>query len=390
MNATAGLHRRLWLPLYLPALLLGVPAQAGFVLLPLAVLESGAGAAAAAAVVGLRGLGMMALDIPAGMLAARYGERAVMSVAVALLALSFVGYGLAEDVGWFYLVAFLNGAGSSTFLVGRLSYVSAYCAAGERGRAISMIAATVRAAALLGPLAGGAAAHAFGYQATFLGAALCMLLGLVCVFVFTAGGAQGERALGWGGVPRLAWEQRRVFATYGVAAVCFMLMREARSVLLPLIGASLHLDARAIGGIVSASALVDVACTYPAGVIMDRHGRRATAVPSSLLFVASLVALALTSGYASLLAAALLAGLANGLSSGIVMTLGTDLAPPDRRGEFLGVWRLLTDAGSVLGPMAISAVVMVAPLAVATLGVAGLGAMGSFVVYRHVHETLRV
>ena len=51
------------------------------------------------------------------------------------------------------------------------------------------------------------------------------------------------------------------------------------------------------------------------------------------------------------LLAALLAGLANGLSSGIVMTLGTDLAPPGRRGEFLGVWRLLTDAGSVLGPM---------------------------------------
>jgi len=70
------------------------------------------------------------------------------------------------------------------------------------------------------------------------------------------------------------------------------------------------------------------------------------------------------------------------------MTLGTDLAPPERRSEFLGIWRLLTDLGATTGPMAIGAVVAIAPIGVASLTVAGLGALGSYVIYRFVEETL--
>lgn len=385
-----SIHRRVFLPLYLPALLLGIPAQATFMLLPLYVLELGGSAATAAAVVGLRGLGMMAMDLPAGMLAARFGEKAVMVVAVSFTMLAFAAYSVADDIGWFYLIAFLNGCGSSTFLLGRMSYVSAYCAPAERGRVIAMIAGSVRASALLGPMAGGALAHSAGYSVTFLCAAVSVLLAMLCVFVFARGEAPSARPLDWRTIPRLALEHQRVFATAGVAAVSFMLMRESRTVLLPLIGASLALDAQQIGTIVSASALVDIAFFYPAGVIMDRYGRRATAVPSSMLFVLTLAAMTLAQGYHSLLAVALAVGVANGMSTGIVMTLGTDLAPAGRRSEFLGLWRLLTDAGTSAGPLAISAVLAVAPLGVAALSVAALGAVGSFVVYRFVEETLVV
>ena len=60
-----SVHRRVFLPLYLPALLLGIPAQAAYMLLPLYVLERGGSAAEAAAVMGMRGLGMMAGLAPA-------------------------------------------------------------------------------------------------------------------------------------------------------------------------------------------------------------------------------------------------------------------------------------------------------------------------------------
>ena len=359
-------------------------------LLPLYVLDRGGSAATAAAVVGLRGLGMMAMDLPAGMLAARFGEKAIMLLAVSFIMLAFVGYGLADELGWFYLIAFLNGCGSSTFLLGRMSYVAAYCPAAERGRVIAMIAGSLRASALLGPLAGGALAHYAGYNLTFLCASLSVLLALLCVFAFARAEAPAARELDWRTIPRLAIEYRRVFATAGVAAVAFMLMRESRTVLLPLLGASLALDTQQIGTIVSASALVDIAFFYPAGVIMDRYGRRATAVPSSMLFVVTLAAMTLAQGYASLLAVALAVGVANGMSTGIVMTLGTDLAPAERRSEFLGLWRLLTDAGTAAGPMAISALLAIAPLSIAALGVAALGALGSYVVYRYVEETLVV
>ena len=48
----------------------------------------------------------------------------------------------------------------------------------------------------------------------------------------------------------------------------------------------------------------------------------------------------------TLMAVGVLMGIGNGASSGLVMTLGADLAPPADRARFLGIWRLLADAGA--------------------------------------------
>lgn len=45
-------------------------------------------------------------------------------------------------------------------------------------------------------------------------------------------------------------------------------------------------------------------------------------------------------------------GAGNGLSAGISSTLAADFAPPaPATGAFLGVWRVITDGGSMLGPV---------------------------------------
>lgn len=47
-----------------------------------------------------------------------------------------------------------------------------------------------------------------------------------------------------------------------------------------------------------------------------------------------------------------LLGVGNGLSAGISSTLAADFAPPaPATGAFLGVWRVITDGGSMLGPV---------------------------------------
>ena len=68
----------------------------------------------------------------------------------------------------------------------------------------------------------------------------------------------------------------------------------------------------------------------------------------------------------------------NGLGAGIVMTLGADASPTEGRSQFLGAWRLCGDIGNSGGPLLVSAVAAVAPLAVAclTLGVLGLAGAG--------------
>jgi hypothetical protein len=88
------------------------------------------------------------------------------------------------------------------------------------------------------------------------------------------------------------------------------------------------------------------------------------------------------------MAVGLIAGLGNGLSSGFVLIMGTDLAPKDNPGEFLGVWRLISDTGGATGPIAIGGIAQVLTLGVAAAATAGIGAFGALVLIFVVKETM--
>ena len=71
-------YDRLLLPVYVPSLLMAVSQEALTILLPLYMLDIGASPAFAALVVGLRGIGVLLFDVPAGMLVARFGDKPVL------------------------------------------------------------------------------------------------------------------------------------------------------------------------------------------------------------------------------------------------------------------------------------------------------------------------
>ena len=77
------------------------------------------------------------------------------------------------------------------------------------------------------------------------------------------------------------------------------------------------------------------------------------------------------------------------MGAGINMTLGADFAPPDRRAEFLGVWRFITDIGTAGGPLLLSAVMAVSTLGIATVTTGGIGLAGAAVMSWLVVEPLR-
>ena len=107
-------------------------------------------------------------------------------------------------------------------------------------------------------------------------------------------------------------------------------------------------------------------------------GRKYVGVPALLIMGLGLSLLPFADGMTMLMIAGVLAGLGNGLSSGFVLTLGSDLAPLDDPGEFLGVWRFISDTGGAIGPPLIGGIAQVMALGTATWftgGVAGLGAL---------------
>jgi MFS family permease len=167
------------------------------------------------------------------------------------------------------------------------------------------------------------------------------------------------------------------------------LMRSTRTVLVPLVGVSLGLDAASIGFIYSLSALVDMSLFYPVGRIVDRHGRKWSSIPSLGLFALGLGLLPLASGYVSLAVLACVLGLANGLGTGIVMIIGADLSRHSSdRGQFLGLWRLIGDLGMCGAPLLAAALVATAGLGAASIAAAALGLAGAIVMIRAVPETL--
>jgi len=85
----------------------------------------------------------------------------------------------------------------------------------------------------------------------------------------------------------------------------------------------------------------------------------------------------------------MLAGFGNGLGSGINMTMGADFAPSLIRGEFLGVWRLMSDTGSFTGPLITGYIASSFMLAAAFPVSSAFGLVGICLVIFGVKETLQ-
>jgi MFS family permease len=185
-------------------------------------------------------------------------------------------------------------------------------------------------------------------------------------------------------------ECRRILLVAGSGQLMMQLVRRARGIIIPLYAANaLGLDVTAVGLVMSIGSVLDTLMFIPAGVIVDRYGRKAAIIPSLLIQAAGLFLLPLTASFTTLAAAAGLIGFGNGISSGTMITLGADLAPAQRRMPFLGIWRLSNSLGFALGPNIVGSVagLLTLPLASSTIGVIALLAAGLF--YQFVPETLR-
>jgi MFS family permease len=384
-------YTRLLLPVYVPSLIVSASQTALLILLPIYVVDLGMGAALAALIVGARGIGLLLFDIPAGVLASRFGDRAVLLIGLGLI---MVGTTLIAATASPWLLAIgaaFSGAGFAAWMLGRQSYIADTCEPHETGRAIAVMAGLQRVGIFIGPGLGGLLAAATSYSLTFAIAVALTLAASVLVWVFCGSGGGGNVAEGLSLAPtlRVARHHAREFLTAGTAALSLQLMRSTRMLLVPLFGVGLGLDAAEVGLIYSLSAGIDMCLFYPVGWIVDRRGRKWSAVPSLSLFALALFLLPLASGFVSLLAVSCLLGLANGLGTGIVMIIGADLSrKSENRSQFLGVWRLMGDIGMSGAPLISAVLVGIAGLGAASLAAAGIGVAGAVVMLTLVPETL--
>jgi len=382
-------YRRLILPIYFPTLMTSLVQCATTILLPLYVLELGHSVATASFIIAMRGIGLLIADIPAGLFANRFGDKSSMLVGSCALMLAMILLGITEQLNVIMLAAMLTGLSISFILVGRMSYVTDSVGAHERGRVLALMAGLNRAGALLGPLAFGVVAKYADYHLSFAIMAVLIVLAILSVAIYairheTTHRQQHPMSAMFGVVVKY----RKVLLSAGLGGLSLMMVRAARNLLFPLVGHGFGLDAVQIGLLFSLSSIIDLLMFYPAGQIMDKKGRKWTAVPGMLIFTLSLAVLPLMPTLNGMLLFALLSGLGNGITTGLLLTIASDVAPDTERGQFLGVWRLQIDIGHTMAPVLLGTLAEIASLAVATLSIVGFGFVGTAIFAFLMQETL--
>jgi MFS family permease len=345
-------------------------------------------------------VGTLVADVPAGSLLRRLSGKWAMVLGISLVGLSVLGLVWAGSVWEVFGYRFLAGVGGALWSLSRHAYITKVTKLTERGRAIALFGGTNRLGVFAGPALGGITAAAYGLTAPFVVFVALSALALVVVALFTeepepaaSNTAISPQALAKRHVFEILRHHYRVLASAGSGQLLAQMIRASasRQVIIPLYGASiLGLDLQAVGLIMSVSSLIDFAMFYPVGLIMDSFGRKYAIIPCFFLQAVGMAFVPLAAGTLGLLACASVMGLGNGLGSGTMMTLGADLAPQNALGEFLGVWRLIGDGGTMGAPLAVGAIADLLSLPTAALVMAGVGCCAVGIFALKVPETRRV
>lgn len=389
---------------FLPAFLFSTGVGALLPVVAPTAIELGAGIAGAGAISALLSVGTILTDLPAGMLAARIGDRVAMMLAGVLGATGFGLAAVAPNVVVLGLAVVIVGGAAAVFALARHSYLTEVTPPLQRARVLSTLGGVGRIGSFAGPFLGALVISGGGLRAAYVVGVVAALAGALTVLLVKDDGgavpAEVEPAAGAGAadvVPlgpteaparatlsSILREHAPLFRTLGLACLLIGAVRGARTTVIPLWGTHLGLDAEVTSLIFGVAGGVDMLLFYPAGKVMDRWGRNWIGIPSMLVLGTAMLALPFTTGAVSLTVVAMVLGLGNGMGSGILMTLGSDASPAHGRAQFLGLWRVLQDTGTMLGPLVIAAGAALGSLAAGIWAAGALSPTAALALWRWV------
>lgn len=382
-------------PVYIPTLLLAFAQGLTLYTLPLyaKALSHGsltlAGLAVAAA-----GIGTALTDLPAGLVLTRFGQRRLMLVGAGSAGIVALLIAFIHAIGPLVLLRIISGIGTSLWSLSRMAYVTSATRPNERGRILSTFGGINRIGLLAGPLTGGFIAGRFGLASPFLFTGVCSLAAAMFATVSVSSIADrttlsSRQFVHWKNLRLVLHDHWFPLLTAGSAQVFAQMIRNGRQFILPIYGASvLGLSVEMIGIVGTVGSVLDVLMFIPAGFVMDHLGRKYASVPSFFLLALGMGLIPFTHNVFTFLLVAIFLGAGNGIGAGTMMTLGADLAPPEAIGEFLGMWRLISDSGSSAGPMLIGGLSAITSLSTSVFCLAGIGFLAALTLYLFVPETL--
>jgi len=370
-------------PVFAPSLLFGIAEGSLLPVLPASAQALGASLPTAGLITGLVMVGTLFADIPAAKLINATGERKAMLLAAAVGSIGVLVSLLSTSLWMLGAGMFLLGASVSVFALARHSFLTEAVPYSHRARALSILGGVFRAGHFIGPMIGALLITLISIEAIYWNAVLfCALAALVLVFVKKdqmPDTPLREPGATW----KVAKREAKKLATLGVVSAIMGGLRTARIVGLPLWALHIGLSPAVTALYVGIAGALDLALSYSSGQIMDRFGRRWSALPTLLGLSLTFSLLTIANDATTFLAVALVMSLANGVGSGIILVIGSDLAPKGERNEFLASYRLLVDAGVAATPILISVIAAAFGLASAMFALTGAGVIGAAMAHRY-------
>lgn len=382
---------------YLPALVLALGTGIALPSLPTLAQSFGVSFGVASGVVTAFLLGNLAGTIPSGWLIDRFGRRPVIIAGPLLTsAIAFLVAGT-HSFPELLILRFFNGLAAQMWVMARLTAISQDAAPEQRGRLVNWMYGMDNTGRLAGPIVGGFIAGGWGVRAPFVVYAVLALLAVGPALIGLKDKrrrSHAERAMARAKASSLSWREivRPRLAYFGVALFAGLTRGPVQADLLHLYAAfAYHLGPRQIGYLATAGAVLSWPIGFVAGWMLDHFGRKSMMVPGFAGVAIAMGGLAASAflhlsftWYVTLF----LFGVAlQALTSGSVQTVGADVAPPEARGTFLGLWRFAGQGGSALSPILFAILADQLNYGSSFLFTAGAAAVVAFLLIRYIPET---
>ena len=342
----------------------------------------GVSTAAAAGVVSAFALMRVVGALPAGRLADRFGERAVMAAGIAVVAVSSVLAGFSQSFPQLIALRGAGGLGSAMYTVGAQTLLLVSVPERQRGRASGVFSSGFLLGGISGPALGGLVT-AWSPRAPFMiYGGLLIVPGVVAIAALPRAprrrltDAPAGRPLA--SLARALRSRAYRAAASATFADGFAAMG-VRSAIVPLfVRDVLHRSAVWTGVGFLAFAALNAAAVLPGGRAADALGRRTVIVTGCGATAGGMLMLAFLPGLAGYLAALAVCGLGSGLLDVAPAAMIGDILA-GQGGTLVASYQMAGDAGSVTGPVAAGYLVDTASYASAFgLGAAVLGAAALF------------
>lgn len=326
----------------------------------------GVAASAIGLAVAAYGLARFASAIPAGQLSDRLGRRPTLAIGGLVSAFGNLWCAWATAYPEFIVARFVAGAGAGLILTTGQVVLADISPPERRGRMIAIYQGTFLFAVGIGPFPGGLLAEHYGLAAPFVAYGLASLLATVVAWLAVQETRElARRTAAAGETARIPFgrQLRLLVGKVGFLLVSLISLMNAvvrtggLFAIVPMLAtALLGLTTGAIGFAMMLGSICGLFAAYPAGSLADRFGRKTVIVPATVMTGVSMLLFCFAPTYAWFVAACIAWGVASSVGGSAPAAYAADSAPPGMNAAAMSTFRMMGDAGYVIGPLALGLV----------------------------------